>query len=43
MRQRNKEYHQNYKDRINQKNKEYRLRKKLEKEEANILYVYDSD
>ena len=38
-----KEYRQNNKDRICKKLKEYHLRKKLEKEEANILDVYDSD
>ena len=36
-------YRQNNKDIISQRDKEYRLRKKLEKEEANILDVNDSD
>jgi hypothetical protein len=38
-----KEYRQNNKDRICKRLEEYHLRKKLEKEEANILDVYDSD
>jgi hypothetical protein len=38
-----KTYSQNNKDKILQRMKEYRLKKKLEKEDANILDIYDSD
>ena len=41
--QKKKEYRQNNRDKILQQKKEYSLRKKLEKEDANILDVYDSD
>ena len=36
-------YYQNNKDRICKRLEEYRLKNKLEKEEANILDVNDSD
>jgi hypothetical protein len=41
--QRFKEYRKNNRDKIKQYKKEYDLNKKLEKEEANVLDVYDSD
>ena len=41
--QRCKEYRKNNRDKIKQYKKEYNLKKKLEKEEANMLDVYDSD